>query len=142
MDLSKLDDDLSKIVELRNIVQEKGLEDNLLDKTQRDLQKYESQFLEEYGIYLEEVLKDVHDEICPDDQVLSPIDYLAQKYIDTGNKRAGRKVYEVENSEGIKVGVDDYPGKNTKLVILPNPTRIMLLVDESQREELWRASLN
>lgn len=142
MDLSKLDDDLSKIVELRNIVQEEGLENNLLEKTQKDLNKYENKFLEEYGIFLEEVLKDVHDEICPDDQVLSPIEYLAQRYIDTGNKRAGRKVYEVENSEGIKVGVDDYPGKNTKLVILPNPTRIMLLVDDSQREELWRASLN
>ena len=30
MDVSKLEEDLSKIVELRNIVGEKGLEDNLL----------------------------------------------------------------------------------------------------------------
>ncbi len=142
MDLTKLNDDLTKIVELRNIVGEKGLENNLLSKTEKELRKCESQFLESYGIYLEEVLKDVHDEICPDDKVLSPIEYLAKKYIDTGNKRDGRKVYEVENNEGVNVGVDDYPGKITKLVILPNPMRIMLIVDDNNREELWRANMN
>jgi hypothetical protein len=142
MDLSKLDDDLSRIVELRNMVSEEGLGNDLHKKTQTELHDYENDFIKDYGIYLEEVLKDVHDEICPDDQVLSPIDYLANEYIDTGNKRGGRKVYEVENNQGISVGVDDYPGKITKLVILPNPTRIMLLVDERDREELWRASLN
>jgi hypothetical protein len=142
MDISKLNDDLTKIVELRNMVEESDLEKNLMAKTELELRKCEKQFLEQYGIYLEEVLKDVHDEICPDDQVLSPIDYLAKKYIDTGNKSGGKKVYEVENYEGVAVGVDDYPGKNTKLVILPNPMRIMLLVDDVNREELWRASMN
>ncbi len=142
MDISKLNDDLTKIVELRNMVSETGLEKNLMEKTEKDLGKSESRFLKEYGIYLEEVLKDVHDEICPDDTVLSPLEYLANKYIDTGNKRDGRKVYEVENTEGVTVGVDDYPGKETKLVILPNPVRIMLLVDHYDREELWRANLN
>ncbi len=142
MDISKLNDDLTKIVELRNMVSESGLEDNLMKKTESELRKSESQFLKQYGIYLEEVLKDVHDEICPDDNVLSPIDYLAKKYIDTGNKRDGRKVYEVENDQGVTVGVDDYPNKDTKLVILPNPVRIMLIVDSRDREELWRANLN
>lgn len=142
MDVSKLEEDLSKIVELRNIVGEKGLEDNLLSKTRSELEKCENTFLSTYGIYLEEILKDVHDEICPDDQVLSPIDYLANKYIDTGNKRDGKKVYEVDNDQGVKVGVDDYPGKKTRLVILPNPVRIMLLVDDIEREELWRLNLN
>jgi hypothetical protein len=106
------------------------------------LRKCDSRFLDHSGIYLEEVLKDVHDEICPDDSVLSPIDYLANQYIDTGNKRDGRKVYEVENNEGVEVGVDDYPGKDTRLVILPNPTRIMLIVNGQDREELWRMNLN
>lgn len=142
MDLTRLNDDLTKIVELRNVVGEDGLADNLMQKTEAELRKCESRFLEEYGIYLEEVLKDVHDEICPDDNVLSPIEYLANKYIDTGNKRDGRKVYEVENDQGVSVGVDDYPGKQTKLVILPNPVRIMLLVDANDREELWRSNMN
>lgn len=142
MDLSRLDEELTRIVELRNIVKEKGLAGNLLEKTEKELRKCESSFLEQYGIYLEEVLRDVHDEICPDDNVLSPIDYLANQYIDTGNKRGGRKVYEVENNEGVEVGVDDYPGKDTRLVILPNPTRIMLIVNGQDREELWRMNMN
>lgn len=142
MDIARLNEDLTKIVELRNMVSELDLEKNLMEKTEKELIKSESQFLKQYGIYLQEVLKDVHDEICPDDNVLSPMEYLADKYIDTGNKRDGRKVYEVENDEGVAVGVDDYPNKDTKLVILPNPVRIMLIVDRKDREELWRANLN
>ena len=34
-----------------------------------------------YGDYIEEALRDVHDEFCPDSEVLLPIAYLANEYI-------------------------------------------------------------
>ncbi len=138
MEFADLNRELTRIVELRNELQSS----NGADEDRKELEFLESGFVEKYGFFLEEALRDVHDEICPDDQVKPLTQYLADQYIDTGNKRGGMKVFEVENDQGVEVGVDDYPGLETKLVILPNPCRIMLIVGEGEREELWRLQGN
>ena len=134
MDIQELDKELTQIAELRS--------EKKSENPEGKLKSLEQKFLDSYGTLLEDALKDVHDEICPDDKVLPVSSYLADCYIDTGNKRDGLKVFEVESDQGVDVGVDDYPGEETKLVIIPNPCRIMLLVGESDREELWRIREN
>ncbi len=141
MEIANLDRDLNQIAELRSSINDPKNEASHQDLKQT-LSSLEKKFLDTYGHYLEEAIKDVHDEVCPDDQVAPLTSYLAGSYIDTGNRRGGMKVFEVENNEGVGVGVDDYPGKDTKLVILPNPCRIMLIVGDTEREELWRARSN
>jgi len=88
-----------------------------------------------YGDYLEEAFDEVHDEYCPDTDVLLPIAYLAKEYIknDDGS-------YDVLYNQGVPVEIDDYPGKETKLALVPSPTRIILQIDENTREEVWLAS--
>jgi hypothetical protein len=141
MEVMELDKELTRIVELRNSISALGGSSESHPDFGR-LKEMEESFVEKYGLYLEDALRDVHDEICPDDQIHPLTAYIASQYIDTGNKREGLKVFEVENDQGVGVGTDDYPGMDTKLVIIPNPCRIMLIVGEEEREELWRARDN
>ena len=93
----------------------------------------EDDFQEKYGDYLEEALSIVHDEYCADNDVLLPIAYVANKYkVENGN-------FDFETDQGVLVDVDDFPGKSTRLVLIPSPTRIHLIVDSNTREEVWKA---
>jgi hypothetical protein len=81
-----------------------------------------------FGEYLEEALQQVHDKLCPDTDVLFPTAYLAKTYtINTKNE------FAVSATEGVFVEVDSMPGKETKLVIVPNPLRIILNTKEKQQ---------
>ncbi len=103
------------------------------DDLEEALHAKEDALMQEYGSYLEEALHEVHDEFCPDTDVLLPIAYLPRAAKKEGND------YIVTLADGVYVEVDDYASEETKLVILPNPTRIELMVDASQREVVWKA---
>jgi len=87
-----------------------------------------------FGDYLEEILQDVHDKYCPDTDVLFPIAYLAKSYIVKGTDE-----FSVANTEGVFVEVDSIPGKDTRLVIVPNPVRVILNVGNAQQQVVWTA---
>jgi hypothetical protein len=91
----------------------------------------EDEFIEKYGDYMDDALHEVHDEMCPDSDVLLPIAYIPNRVIKTDDG------YQVPGSEGVFVDVDDYSNPNTKLVILPDPARIVLMVGGKIQETLW-----
>ncbi len=97
----------------------------------------EDDFLDVYGDYLEEVFQAIHDEFCPDSDVLLPIAYLAKKYY--VKDKDGRKIYSPYPGDGVFVDVEDYPNHDTRMVIVPDPVRIVLIINKSKIEELWRA---
>ena len=66
---------------------------------------------------LEEALQNVHDQFCPDNDVLMPTAYL----------------------KGIPVEVEKLPGKDTKLFIEAKPPRIILAVGTSAQQVVWTA---
>lgn len=133
MDLQALDKDLQQIIIKKNELSSLDYSDDNYDDLEEQLHDMEDDIMEKYGDYLEEALYDVHDEFCPDSEVLMPIAYLAKKYIIKGKK------IDVDSSQGVFVEMDDYPQKETKLVFLANPTRIILLIDEDTREVVWEA---
>ena len=47
--------------------------------------------------------------------------------------------YEVTLDEGVPVDADDYPGKEARLVLVPEPVRILLQINNSERVEVWKA---
>ena len=118
MDLKALDIALQAIVKKQEEL--KGIEYNnpKYDDLEEELHNLEDDFQNTYGEYLEEALQDVHDELCPDNDVLLPIAYIG---------------------EGIYVEVDDYPGKETRLLLEPNPTRITIKVGKDKQEVVWKA---
>jgi len=102
------------------------------DDIEEELHDLEDDFNEEYGPYLEEVLEKVHEKLCPDTDVLLPTAYLP-------NDLGGGSGDMLSHKEGVWVDSDEFPGKEARLVLIPNPTRLILSVGKSVRKEVWKA---
>ena len=133
----ELEKALIGICDQRNELSKSSYSDPKYDDLEDQLHDMEDDFLEEYGPQLEEILMDVHDEYAPDIDVLSPLSYIAKNYQVTGSNDLGNE-YEVTNDQGVFVEIDDYLGKPTKFVIVPNPFRIILNIDRNNREVIWK----
>jgi hypothetical protein len=133
MDIEQLNTELGQLALKRNELNTLNYDNEEYDRVEEELHSMEDDFQEKFGDYLEEALSYVHDEFCADNEVLLPIAYVAKVYkVENGN-------FDVDANQGISVDVDDFPGKDTRLVLVPSPTRILLIVDSNVREEVWRA---
>jgi len=135
MDIKALDKELQQIARKRNDLNKLGYDDPSYDDVEEQLHDLEDSFQEKYGKDLEKVLQEVHDKYCPDNDVLLPVAYLAKAY-----KISDKNEFSVEDKEGVFVEIDDLPGRDTKLVIVPNPTRILLNGGKEKQKVLWSAS--
>lgn len=128
MDIKALDKALQQIALHRNELSKVDYNNPKYDDLEEKLHDLEDDFQDKFGDALEEVLQDIHDAHCPDTDVLYPIAYLAKTYtINDKNE------FSVATSEGVFVEVDEFPGKETKLVIVPSPPRVILNVNNEQR---------
>jgi hypothetical protein len=134
MDLKELDKALQEIVKRRMELQKIDYSNPQYDDLEEELHDLEDGFQAKFGNYMEEALQQVHDVYCPDTDVLYPIAYIAKTY-QINNKNE----YTVSTSEGVFVEVDKYPGKDTKLVLVPNPTRVFLNIGKDKQELVWTA---
>jgi len=135
MDLKGLDHSLQEIAKRRMELLKVDYNNPKYDDLEEELHDLEDGLHVQFGDYLEEALQQVHDEYCPDTDVLYPIAYIAKIYeINDKNE------YSVPTSEGVYVEVDRYPGKDTKLVLVPNPPRVFLNIGKDKQELVWTAS--
>jgi hypothetical protein len=134
MDLKALDKALQEIAKRRNELKKLDYNNPKYDDLEEELHDLEDSLQVKYGDYLEEALQNVHDEYCPDTDVLFPIAYLAKTY-----QISESQEFSVSAAEGVFVEIDSMPGKDTKLVIVPNPTRVVLNVANSQQKVVWTA---
>lgn len=141
MNTKELDQDLIALVEKKNILAELDYSDTDYDKIEEKLHELEDDFVEKYGEYLEDALHNVHDEYCPDNDVLLPIAYLANKYIIEGKNEDGSDRYDVDRSQGVIVEADDFPEQISRIVLVPNPTRLILTAGKEHKEVVWKADL-
>ena len=132
IDIKKLDQKLIELINKKMELSTIGYDNEKYDDMEEELHDLEDDFIEEFGDYLEDALHSVHDEYCPDNDVLLPIAYLANTYKVDENKNYSAP------GEGVFVDADDFDSPNTRLVILPNPTRIVLNVGKKE-EILWTA---
>jgi len=135
MDINALNKRLEGVADKINKINDLKYDSEEYDLEEEELHNMEDELMDQYGDYLEEAFDEVHDEFCPDTDVLLPIAYLAKEYIKYEDGS-----YDVKYNQGVPVEVDDYPGKETKLALVPSPTRIILQIDENTREEVWIAS--
>jgi hypothetical protein len=134
MDVKALDKAVQEIALRRNELKKIDYNNPKYDDLEEELHDLEDALHVKYGEYLEEVLQNVHDKYCPDTDVLFPIAYLAKSYqINDQNE------YTVANNEGVFVEIDSIPGKDTRLVIIPNPLRVILNVGKDQQQVVWTA---
>lgn len=139
MDIKKLDQAILDIVDKKNKLNTLTYADKNYDIIEEELHDLEDDFIDEFGDYMEEALSLVHDEYCPDNDLLLPTAYFAKRYNETGKDDKGKPVYDVDPSEGVLVEVEEYPGLPCRLVILPNPVRIVLQVSNKAKEVVWQA---
>jgi hypothetical protein len=132
VDIKKLDAALTAVVKKKMELSKIDYNHEDYDDVEEELHDLEDDLTEEFGDYLEDVLHEVHDEYCPDNDVLMPIAYLANDYVEVGTG------FDVAPSSGVMVDADDFPGKDTRLVIIPNPTRIVLH-SSKHKEVVWKA---
>lgn len=117
MDIKALDNDLQAIEKKQAELAKLDYNNPKYDDIEEELHDMEDDFQDKYGDYLESALQDVHDQLCPDNDVLLPIAYVGK---------------------GVIVEVDKYPGKDTKLSLVSDPTRIILTVGKTE-EVVWTA---
>lgn len=132
MNKEKLDSDLRELANRKNELSTLDYSSAKYDTLEEELHEKEDAFQEEFGDFLEAAIKDIHDKYCPKFDALIPIAYLANKYIFNEEK------VDVQYYQGVKVDIDDYPDQKSSLVLVPGPVRILLLVDEEVKEEVWR----
>jgi len=134
MNVKELDTAIQEIAIRRNALSKIDYNNPKYDDLEEELHDLEDSLQVKFGEYLEDVLQDVHDKYCPDTDVLYPIAYLAKSY--TINEK---NEFSVAAKEGVFVEVDSIPGKDTKLVIVPNPLRVILNVGKDQQQTVWTA---
>lgn len=134
MDVKELDKSIQEIALRRNALKKIDYNNPKYDDLEEELHDLEDSMHVKFGEYLEDVLQDVHDKYCPDTDVLYPIAYLAKSYTITDKNE-----FSVAANEGVFVEVDSIPGKETKLVIVPNPLRVILNVGNGQQQIVWTA---
>lgn len=139
MDVDKLNEDFSLIADKINELDEMNYSDERYDDFEEQLHDMEDEFLEEFGQDLEEAIAEVHDEFCPDNDVLLPVAYFAKNYIRNQKDHKGRYSYDIDYGEGVPVTVDDFPDQEVKIVLVPGPTRLIVTVGETAKQVAWRA---
>ena len=132
MNLKEIDKDIQELIKRRNELQKLDYNSPKYDDVEEMLHDGEDAFQDKYGDFLEGILQEIHDKHCPDSDVLMPIAYLAKKYSVSDNGQ-----YSVDASEGVFVETEKYPGKDTKLVILPNPFRVVLNIAAGNQVVVW-----
>ena len=137
MDTTKLNDDLCELVSRRNLLAAIDYNDDAYDQVEEELHDFEDEFLDTYGEFLEGVLQSVHNDHCPDNDVLLPIAYIAKKYIEKTDD-AGNVAYGVGPNEGVLVETDEHPKSDVRLIMVPSPTRIVMTIDNKNPEVVWQ----
>lgn len=132
MDVQQLNSDLAALLDKKAELNKISYSDKKYDELEEEVHGMEDELLEKYGKYLEEVIYNVHDEFCPDSDVLLPIAYLPKKLTKNGDS------YQIDFSQGVFVAADDFEEKDTKLVLLANPLRLILQVNPQRQEILWQ----
>lgn len=131
MNAKSLNDSIIAILEKKQELNSLDYNNERYDDIEEELHDLEDDFNEEYGDYLEDVLEDVHGKIKSDADILLPTAYLASSL-------EGKEIEEGDDTEGVWVESDSFPGVEMRLVLVANPPRILLILSDQERV-LWTA---
>jgi hypothetical protein len=135
MNIDKLNQAFTRIVEKKLELSKLAAESAQRNAVSDELESLINDFMADYGTIIEEALFNVHDEYCPDCDVMRPLAYIASDYIRKNDRMIAPQ------GEGIPVYCDDYPDLDARLVFEPNPMRLVIQgANQSFREVVWQAS--
>ncbi|MHA8066894.1 hypothetical protein V7S76_09445 [Aquirufa sp. ROCK2-A2] len=120
--MNTIDSAMIAILEKRLELSKLSYSDDSYDDVEELLHDLEDDFNEKYGDKLEDILEKVHLKHCPESDVLLPTAYLAKKFVETEDGEV-----EIGKKEGVEVEWIENPAVGARLVLLPSPTRILLM---------------
>ena len=120
--MNTIDEAMIAILEQRLTLSKLSYSDENYDDVEELLHDLEDDFNEKYGDHLEEILEKVHLKHCPESDVLLPTAYLAKKFVETEDGEV-----EISKKEGVEVEWIEDPEAAARLVLLPSPTRVLLM---------------
>ncbi len=120
--MNTIDEAMIAILQKRLELSKLSYSDDTYDDVEEVLHDLEDDFNEKYGDQLEEILDKVHIKHCPESDVLLPTAYLAKKFVETADGEI-----EIGKKEGVEVEWVENPDVAARLVLLPSPTRILLM---------------
>jgi hypothetical protein len=132
MNIQELNNSLVTLIQKKQELSKLSYNDERYDDVEEELHDLEDEFNDNFGEYLEDVLGDVHAQVCPDTDVLLPTAYLPDAMNGDGQ-------VEITGKEGVWVEADAYPNKEARLLLVPNPMRIFLSVGKNVRQEVWKS---
>ncbi|AKD05202.1 hypothetical protein POKO110462_20530 [Pontibacter korlensis] len=131
MNAKALNESIVAILEKKQELRALDYNDARYDDIEEELHDLEDDFNEEYGDELEDVLEDVHGKIKSDADILLPTAYLASSL-------DGKELEDGDETEGVWVESDSFPGVEMRLVLVANPPRVLLVLADQERV-LWTA---
>jgi hypothetical protein len=129
--MNTIDEAMIAILEQRLKLSKLSYSDETYDDVEELLHDLEDDFNEKYGDQLEEILEKVHIKHCPESDVLLPTAYLAKKFVETEDGEV-----EISKKEGVEVEWIEDPEAAARLVLLPSPTRVLLMTPKGL-EIVW-----
>ncbi|MCA8831004.1 MULTISPECIES: hypothetical protein [Hymenobacter] len=128
MNSEELNRALVALIEKKAELHKLTYDDARYDDVEEELHDLEDDFNDEYGAFLEAALEKVHNDLGSDTDVLLPTAYLPANTSGTPTPK-----------EGVWIDSEKYSGKEARLTLVPNPTRLLITVGKTVQQEVWKA---
>ncbi len=133
--MESFNQDLHDLVEIKTFETKLSQEPEHHSLALKVLDKKVDHFNEKYDFSMQNIMFEIYDELCPDDEIKPIKEYLASHYVLSSGK------FDAPLDEGVVVNLDDFSFKKGRLVLLPDPARIVLQNPETNhREIVWQAA--
>lgn len=138
MNIQELNIALIEIILKKNELDALDYADENYDTKEEELHDLEDHFLDTHGDELEKEITKVHKKLCPKSDVLSPIAYIGKSYY-VETKADGSLRFDREPGQGVIVEINGFEDEDTKLLIVPSPLRLLLIINDKTQKEVWKA---
>ncbi|MDI1321271.1 MAG: hypothetical protein PSV36_00900 [Algoriphagus sp.] len=139
MNWEKLDKELTEIVEKKNQLSAMDYSDEKYDDLEEAIHDLEDDFNENYEGVLEKEFEKIYTRLKSDTDILLPTAYIANKYKPVLPDANGVVTYEVTGREGVPIESDQFDRQDVRLVLVPNPVRILMIINGKPLKDIWKS---
>ncbi len=139
MNWEKLDKELTEIVEKKNQLSAMDYSDEKYDDLEESIHDLEDDFNENYEGVLEKEFEKIYTRLKSDTDILLPTAYIANKYKPVLPDANGVITYEVTGREGVPIESDQFDRQDVRLVLVPNPVRILMIINGKSVKDIWKS---
>ncbi len=139
MNWEKLDKELTEIVEKKNQLGAMDYSDEKYDDLEEAIHDLEDDFNENYEGVLEKEFEKIYTRLKSDTDILLPTAYIANKYKPVLPDANGVVTYEVTGREGVPIESDQFDRQDVRLVLVPNPVRILMIINGKSVKDIWKS---